>query len=282
MLLSSILSVIAIASFAQCVITGPSQVNVGETVVFSVPSGTAQCAECYDWDINNSNSNVAGNVQIIGNDQYNTVSVLVLSAGPFTIKITYFDETGCHICELDCNRCDINQEGVTFVNAYGSEYLTFYAIPVVTGVNNFNYSWTFTYQNGAITTSNDKQPAIPAFCSNRIVSASVVVTSSTCSKTINQDWSNFGGLCGTYEYAYGRMASNENIKLYPNPVKSMLGFRGKNLYKYKISIFDQTGLKVMESLGLRNINVAHLKKGTYHYTISDSDGYRQNGVLLKE
>lgn len=278
-----IFNAVAFISFGQCFITGPSQFTVGQTVVYSIPTGTAQCNECYDWDINNTNSSISGNVQIIGSDQGNSVSILGLSPGTFTLKVTYFDETGCHECFVNCIvvACDINQVGITFVNAYGSEILKFYAIPPIVGTNTYSYFWTFTFQDGSTSWSYEEKPEVPVYCSNSIISASVVIASALCSVTINVNWSTMGGLCGTYGLN-GLRNSNSSVKVYPNPTKSLIFFEGKNLDNYQISIYNDKGTKILESKNLNRINIQDYRKGIYYYTITNSNGYKQSGSLIKD
>lgn len=274
---------LTIALSAQCIILGPAQFSVGQTVTFSVPFGTAQCTECYDWDINNSNLTTSGNVQIIGSDQSNTVSILGLSAGTFDLSVTYFDETGCHFCVTSyiITSCDIDQYGIYYVNQYGSEYLKFYTMPsiIIGGQNNYSYLWTFTYEDGTSSSSTDREPYIPVFCSNPIINASVLITSSICSKTINDyGW---GSVCGSNHF-YSKHKSIPIIKVGPNPTRSLLYFEGKNLHRYKISIFNQTGKLIISNSNLKNISVVNFLKGIYFYRITGPSGFRQSGSIVKE
>ncbi|MFT3795028.1 S8 family serine peptidase [Flavobacterium sp.] len=84
------------------------------------------------------------------------------------------------------------------------------------------------------------------------------------------------------------MDSKENtkadrIKVYPNPVQSIVNFEGDDLSKYSISIYDQNGNPVMAKDTLEDsINMGQQEKGMYIYIISGANDYRQVGKLLKE
>lgn len=92
-----------IQSNSQCRISGSNSLTVGQIYTFSISSSLAQCSQCHDWDINNSNNSTSGNLQINGSDMNNTVSITALSPGPFNINVTFFNETGCHTCSFSGN-----------------------------------------------------------------------------------------------------------------------------------------------------------------------------------
>jgi hypothetical protein len=85
------LLLVSVFAMAQCTITGPSgPYQVGQSYTFSV-SQTAQCADCYDWD-------VSGPVSITSSDQNQSVTIQVTGNGSFSLCVNYIDEEGCHSC----------------------------------------------------------------------------------------------------------------------------------------------------------------------------------------
>lgn len=80
----------------DCTITGPSYLEVGQQYQFSV-SANAQCSLCYDWDI--SSFNLPTPASIVGDDRQQTVTIQINSPGAFELKVTFFDESGCHSCQ---------------------------------------------------------------------------------------------------------------------------------------------------------------------------------------
>jgi len=83
----------------QCAISGPSSMEIGQSYTFTV-NQTAQCSECYDWD-------VTGSVSIVGSDQNQSVTIQRTDSGPYTICVNYIDETGCHYCCISGGQCCI-------------------------------------------------------------------------------------------------------------------------------------------------------------------------------
>ncbi|PHS08111.1 MAG: hypothetical protein COA88_07395 [Kordia sp.] len=78
---------------AQCNISGPLTVMLGTSATFSIPN-LAQCTECYDWDT------LSSNISITSSDMNNTVIISANSLGQAHLQVTYFDEEGCHTCDI--------------------------------------------------------------------------------------------------------------------------------------------------------------------------------------
>ncbi|NOU15944.1 MAG: T9SS type A sorting domain-containing protein [Bacteroidales bacterium] len=281
----------SIMSYSQCntgCITGNLSITVGQTSTFTSP--IAQCTSCYDWDINgnaiSSDNQTVGTVKIVGTDMAQTVQIQGVAVGAFSLQLTYFDETGCHTCCFNGNvvgsPCDINQNGIYQLNVLGDEYIKFYTMPSIQsgGVNNFNYLWTFTYQDGSTSTSNVREPYIPINCSNPVVYTTVVITSTICSKTITKNW--IPGVCGTLNYS-NKIKSTKTIKVSPNPTSSLIKFDGENLSNYKVSIFNSNGIEIIKNSKIdEGISIEKQEKGIYIYILTDENGYKQEGKIIKE
>ena len=174
--------------------------------------------------------------------------------------------------------CDIKQKGIFELNVYVNENVKFYTMPSILsgGVNNFNYYWTFTHQDETVTTSNDREPYIPIDCSNPVVDSNVVITSEICSKTLNRDWPT--GVCGTF----GMDNPENKIKVYVNPTSSKIEFIGSNLSKFKVSVFDLNGIEVLKNTKIdQEISIDKLNSGILLYVITDENGYKQKGKIIK-
>ena len=124
-----VLVIFTINSYSQC-ISGNTNIPLGSTVTFSSIIA-AQCSSCYDWDINNnttsSDNSIVGNLQIVGSDMGQTVSIKGLSLGAGSIQLNYIDETGCHQCTIPvyvipagANCCSPNLDGTFDCRGSGS------------------------------------------------------------------------------------------------------------------------------------------------------------------
>lgn len=293
-------------SLSQCVINGPNQFEVGQTVNFSVQAGIAQCIDCYDWDINNSDLTISGNLQIIGTDQNNSVQINAINTGNFSIKLTYFDETGCHFCvfdgkinprSIDCSCipnfdsyyvCNTNEKGQIFnvlnscsnSNSISSIFIrlscgTFTNGPLsgqAFGLINSPFS-NFSLINDGLKFANCN-------CQNNY---SITITynyNNGCpSKTIKKMFQ--------YDITNDILLKSSNlielIKVYPNPTKNVINFKGEKLENYFISIFDEKGNNVIKDHNINDsLNIEKINKGTYIYTISNYKDYKQDGKIIKD
>lgn len=79
-----------------------TQLTVGQEYIFTNSSSSAQCSQCYDWDVNNNDSDGNNNTRlsIMSDDRLASVKIRANNVGPYNIRLTVFTETGCHICNL--------------------------------------------------------------------------------------------------------------------------------------------------------------------------------------
>lgn len=180
---------ISSAIFAQkppLAISGPCSLTVGQQVTYSVPIYAAQC---YDWDINNTNLSISGNVKIVGSDQSNSVTIEALSTGTFSLKVTYFNENGCNLLTLGCTPtitppqppCDFTLTlSYNYINNNTALLCTAQTNPnLTTGVT---YNWTATFQNGSFQnlTTSTNQASFNFYPTNAITNVSVHATYLSC------------------------------------------------------------------------------------------------------
>jgi|GEM_PF-3232682 len=77
--------------------------------------------------------------------------------------------------------------------------------------------------------------------------------------------------------------STYEIIVSPNPTTSVLNFTGENLEKYNISLFDSNGKQLIKDTKLTSqINVDNFVKGVYMYVITDGNGFKQEGKIIKD
>lgn len=277
-----LLALTAIRLQAQCTISGPSTITLGQSASYSMPA-LAQCSECYDWDV------VSGSVSISGSDQNNSVTINATAPGSFQLRVTWFDEDGCHQCTVNGSvpvpPCDVTQDGIYFVNLLGDVNLKFYTMPNLAtgGPNSFTYEWTFTHVDNSTSWSYDREPYIPVPCDNRIEYAYVKVSSATCFKEFTKHWS--AGICGTADLAAAGTGNStaRAITVSPIPASSVVNFSGKNLSQCTVSVYDRMGNLVIQKSSLnRSLDIAKLKNGVYVYVINGPDRYIQKGQIIKQ
>jgi len=302
-------------------ISGNSQVTIGQTNIFSsIP--TAQCSSCYDWDINNdsnsSDNQTVGTVRIVGTDMGETVQIQGITAGPFTLQLTYFDETGCHTCNfsgvvleapvvtpLPIISCfgfdpvqgppDVNEEGLLNYGYLGMPYGT--PIPSI----GLTFTWYFKFANGNLLTFDTQNPTFRELCpTNPVKSFALVVSNGVQSRqyrSIDLGYPIPGfsmgstptcfihpecGFSGSYNLS--KIVKNQqSIIVSPNPTTSIIKFEGENLNDYKISIFNMNGEEILKSLKLdQNLSLEKQQKGIYLYVITNEKGFKQEGKIIKE
>ncbi|KAF2341919.1 T9SS type A sorting domain-containing protein [Flavobacterium tistrianum] len=77
--------------------------------------------------------------------------------------------------------------------------------------------------------------------------------------------------------------SKYKIVVSPNPTTSVVNFTGKNLEKYVVSLFDSEGRVLIKDAKITSeINVGKFIKGIYVYVITDQNGFRQEGKIIKD
>lgn len=178
-------------------INGPLNIYLSQTSSFT-SSTTAQCTNCYDWDINNSstssNNDIVGNVQIVGNDFNQSVQLKGLSLGSFTLQLTYFDETGCHECSIsgnvingdsptplpseNCFGFDPPQGGLD-INSEGTLNYAYVGYPYGTPISSsgLTFTWYFKFENQQLLTFNVQNPTFREKCPENPVRSFALIIS---------------------------------------------------------------------------------------------------------
>ncbi|MEM0998834.1 MAG: T9SS type A sorting domain-containing protein [Bacteroidota bacterium] len=274
--------------FAQCPISAPSSHAVNQTRTYSLPSGSGQCSNCYDWD-------VVGAAQVIGSDMGNSVQIRRNSNGSFTVSVRYINEAGCQSCSVfvpsivtGCNfTVAINNQ---YFLGLGNVGISANTIPQV-GMG-ATYNWTVTYQNNTTNsaTTNVANVFFPATTANKIVSASVTVDFNGCSAADNIFFfppipevnGGFGKLAGGNGSGEAD-APERKFELYPNPVNNSVIVKGANRNGYTISVLDLQGKYLIKDQPLSpSHNLDAVAPGVYLYVITSQNGFRQEGKIVKQ
>lgn len=178
---------LSLISYSQC-FTAPTSFTVGQTYTFT-STGTAQCTSCYDWDINgsttSSDNSTVGNLQIIGSDMGQSVSIKVLSTGSFTIQLTYINENGCQSCSRTFTVNNPSPTPLPTSNCFGYDpantaFAGGQALSTSEGILNYGYigspyaapisstgltfTWYFKLLNGTLLTFNVQNPTFRQIC----------------------------------------------------------------------------------------------------------------------
>lgn len=182
----------------------------------------------------------------------------------------------------------------------------------VTSGNTFpsgtTYAWTITRQDGTTqyyppTTAQTR--FVATSYDNRVIAATVVATYLNCTKTVIKNFR-----CGIPEAdQYGvcftdcgptcqggnqrimrfkkdipiKSGNNKEILVTPNPTTSIIKFQGEDLNNYKVSIFNIYGTEILKDSKIdQEINFEKQEKGIYFYIITDENGFKQEGKIIKE
>ena len=284
-------------------ISGALTINVGQTVNFS-SIVTAQCPQCYDWDINgdstSSDNSIVGNLQIVGSDMNSTVSIKGLSVGTGQICLTYFTESGTGSCCINVNVVDPPNcnaptlSGVFFCRGGGQK------TSGTLSINDNSVDWSKIssiniWLNGAtFADGTDNMVAIPPFSSlplsyqvydsvpgdcyygNSFGAIITVNYNNGCpSVQVGGNW---------YDYNTPPSVQPKNaISVYPNPTNSTIEFKGLNLDKYQISIYDISGNQIINRSKIDSkVNLTKQKSGIYIYKIEENGKVIQEGKITKK
>ena len=291
-------------SYSQCV-SGNTNIPLGSTVTFSSITA-AQCASCYDWDINNnitsSDNSIVGNLQIIGSDMNQTVSIKGLALGAGSIQLTYFDETGCHQCTLavyvvqvGANCCSPDVEGsfecrgsgggheggtVELVNPLGCTVDWTKVSQVTATLSGAVFSGT-TLTTKTLTGPFTIAPGFSVYGSastcgyNHSFTVTITITYNNSCPSVTKS--------GRF-YNTGTPPRLSNpIIVSPNPTHSIIKFEGANLSPYTISLFNSNGIEILKNAKIdHDISLENMAKGIYIYILTDENGNKQEGKIIKE
>jgi hypothetical protein len=288
-------------------ISGPLTINVGQTVTFTSVND-AQCSQCYDWDINNdsnsSDNSTIGNLQIVGSDMNKTVSIKGLSVGTGKICLTYFTESGCNSCCIDITvidppnccapkldgwfecrgsgsgntggqllindnpNCPVDWSKISSIDIWlnGANFLGMYSGNSITLTGPFTGPLGFSVIDSLVECfyGNDFGAIVTFNYNNGCESVQV------------------GGTWYDYNTPPSLQKKNE-ISIYPNPTNSTIEFKGVDLEKYQVSIFDINGNSIIKnSKTNRKIDLSKQPQGIYLYKIEENGKVIQEGKITKK
>lgn len=286
-------------------ISGSLTINAGQTVTLS-SLYDAQCAQCYDWDINgnatSSDNSTVGNLQIVGSDMNKTVSIKGLTVGTGTVCLTYFTESGCNNCCVTVNVIDPPNCNAPTLSGWfqcrGGGQQTGGQL----SINDNSVDWSkissiSIWLNGATFAASpygDTKVLTPPFNSPPLtftVNDSVpgdCYYGNSFGATITVNYNNgcssveVGG--NWYDYNTPPSVQPKNaISVYPNPTNSTIEFKGVNLGKYSVSIYDINGnLIVSKSKVSGKFDLSKQPQGTYIYKIEENGKVIQEGKVSKK
>ncbi len=277
------LCLFSLHSYAQagCDISGPTSMELNDTATFSIPSSLAQCSNCYDWDVSNSNA------QILTSDMSNSVQIKRVGDGSFTVTVTYINENGCDSCSIDFialdepDPCDysfkINDVGIGFCDSIIMQV----NIPPPTDAILY---WTVTYTDGSTTVvvATGQNATIPMTPGIGIVSISIRSVLAGCPDYFTRIRFNTPIEVKDCDGGFD-LSEDSKFTPYPNPVIETLRFEGNNLDTHQVAIYNVYGIEVLSKTILnQEISLMRLPAGTYFYVIYSGQKVVQKGSLIKQ
>lgn len=90
-----------------------------------------------------------------------------------------------------------------------------------------------------------------------------------------------------YDYIYTGIETKESlgeIKVYPNPSTNLLNISSPNNEQLKICLYDTSSKNIFEQNFTKttSINIEHLAKGIYFFSISDRNGQTRTGKIIRQ
>lgn len=244
---------------AQCpTISGPAVLVVGTNATFSVTSGSAQCADCYDWDF-------TGSATIVGSDQNNTFTITPTATGTVSVCVNYITEGGCVDCCKDFSTCNIPSVNFAFSKITSPDNYWLAATPINAS---YTYYWEVEYSDGTILPYYGANVYDITTCYNDfgLVSITLKITSAGCpgGKTKKVNYYDYPDDCSTRRPRTGVL---------PNPAHDMLNLQMDMPIQYTVSILDTNGnlMKTFTEKDGKQLNISSLKKGIYIVRITDGE-----------
>jgi len=298
---------LSILNFAQTCITGNTTIILGQTNTFSSVN-LAQCNQCYDWDINDnstsSDNGTVGNIQIVGSDMNQTVSIKGLAIGPFKLCLNYITETGCNSCCITGNvvpppanccspdidgwfECQNNNTGgqIEILNNYLNGCTVDWSKISSVNIQLVGATFMAPYSGTSYTKNSPTGP----------FSMSVYSPGCSYQKTFRAIVTfNYNNGCASVQkigdyYDQGTPAARklspnnlDKIKVTPNPATNFIKFNGEKLSSLTVEIYDVNGKLVLNKANIKgDVSIGKLKKGIYFYKIYENKKVIQEGKVLK-
>jgi len=293
----------------QC-ITGPLQLEVGQTATYTA-TGSAQCANCYDWDLNG--------IDNIANDQNQTYQFNATDVGTFTICVRTFDDTGdCDPCcitvvvtdpepPLECcfdywavpkyfpacfTKCTGNLDNVweihqdycgTLPDGYTSAFANITLNSPATLGNCQTCSSPITSQNGPVNSFN------LAVCApyNHSISFDIHIYDEDGNLVLVCEDEYFAfnvPVCGKGDPFVDGYNSDDSfaLKIFPNPATNELNIESDKKIT-SLMIFDKNGQVMIskKNVSASNIDISSLEKGSYLFQCTYDDNTTQQLQFVK-
>jgi hypothetical protein len=264
-------------------------------------------------DPNSTQNSTVGNITIVSSDMGKTVLIRGNSNGPFSLNLTYFDETGCHTCTFNGevitppNCCSPVLEGG--FECRGSK--TGGWLNITNNNSNCNVEWTNFSKidiqlNGAvfIAGGGDSKilypsdltsvpevglgfsvidPVLGCFHGNQFDAVVTFYYKNGCQPVQKRITFTDIGTPILQQNNLRKINEKNQIIVSPNPTSSIIKFEGEDLSKYKISIIDGNGIEIIQNRNInREINIQDQKAGIYFYKITDENGFIQQGKIIKQ
>ncbi|WP_303686093.1 T9SS type A sorting domain-containing protein [Nonlabens dokdonensis] len=252
---------------------------------------TAASAQAYYWTIENCNATAS----IDGANTSRSINV-TSTVGSVNVRLTRFINGECiQSCEtftvIPVDTCGIEVGPAKDLNLLTDINLVFVApLDLAPGWSVTNISIQLTFQDGTVlnvsgylnSEGNPQTDLIPVDCENGVIQSVITVTGTngtqTCSDTTTHRFKG-GPVCGTDGYDFEEI----EFKTYPNPTNSIIKFsgfeKGKN---YKLTIANSSGKVVFHGDDLtKEIDLSREIDGIYFYTITDDQGNKNTGKVIK-
>ncbi len=179
---------------AQCTITGPDQVQVGERQTYSISDNNVQCTDCYQWTYLDQKVILEGDTRsdtltLKGSVPGNAIVFLEIKTGEGTLKcqkeINVIVPTST-VLDVNAPKCNIKID--SFKEVRVSDKVVVFEPNEAE--NNLKYQWTVTYRNGSKIVSNERSGKFNYSNSDVIDHVELKIIDKGCSKKISKSYNN--------------------------------------------------------------------------------------------
>lgn len=179
-------------AYSQCYIQGNDTMKIAESATFSVMNATADCADCYSWEIIGANATFEGDIK------QSTVKILPNKGGNIILTATLKSTNGDKQCsrniqimnnvKLDPNEISANCN-ISWINYKERKSTDDEVVFESTDKNEkYQFSWTVTYNNGDVKTSNSATPNFKFSKENGISKVVTKITTVKCTRTFTKNY----------------------------------------------------------------------------------------------
>ncbi|WP_027377114.1 hypothetical protein [Kaistella palustris] len=178
--------------FSQCKISGPAQIQVGETLRYSAENAVLNCAGCFEWTYPDQK------IFLVGDTKSNMINIKGAVPGNAVLSLTVKTPKSQQKCKksidviaaepvaisADATKCNFPVEVINEKRA-GNDRVSF---EPENATDSYEYRWTVYYRNGDTKVLTDKVPQFQFSNQHTIDKVELELTLNRCTQKITKTY----------------------------------------------------------------------------------------------